>query len=85
LLESELFGHEKGAFTGATVANEGLFEVANRGTVFLNEIGDVDMLIQPKLLKAVKAVEEKRFRRLGDTRERQVAIIGFRYRERGCR
>jgi DNA-binding NtrC family response regulator len=71
LLESELFGHEKGAFTGAASAKEGLFEVADRGTVFLDEIGDVDMTIQPKLLKAV---EEKRFRRLGDTRERQVDI-----------
>ncbi len=71
LLESELFGHEKGAFTGAVTAKEGLFEVAHRGTVFLDEIGDVDMMIQPKLLKAV---EEKRFRRVGDTRERQVDI-----------
>lgn len=71
LLESELFGHEKGAFTGAAAAKEGLFEIANRGTVFLDEIGDVDSAIQPKLLKAV---EEKRFRRLGETRERQVDI-----------
>ena len=71
LLESELFGHEKGAFTGAAGAKEGLFEVAHRGTVFLDEIGDVDLMIQPKLLKAV---EEKRFRRVGDTRERQVDI-----------
>ncbi|HET9840174.1 MAG TPA: sigma-54 dependent transcriptional regulator [Candidatus Angelobacter sp.] len=71
LLESELFGHEKGAFTGAATAKEGLFEVANRGTIFLDEIGDMDAAIQPKLLKAV---EEKRFRRLGETRERQVDI-----------
>jgi DNA-binding NtrC family response regulator len=71
LLESELFGHEKGAFTGAAAAKEGLFEVANRGTIFLDEIGDMDVAIQPKLLKAV---EEKRFRRLGETRERQVDI-----------
>jgi DNA-binding NtrC family response regulator len=71
LLESELFGYEKGAFTGAATAKEGLFEVANRGTIFLDEIGDMDHAIQPKLLKAV---EEKRFRRLGETRERQVDI-----------
>jgi len=71
LLESELFGHEKGAFTGAAAPKEGLFEVANRGTIFLDEIGDMDPAIQPKLLKAV---EEKRFRRLGETRERQVDI-----------
>ena len=71
LLESELFGYEKGAFTGAATAKEGLFEVANRGTVFLDEIGDMDPIIQPKLLKAL---EEKRFRRLGETRERQVDI-----------
>jgi DNA-binding NtrC family response regulator len=71
LLESELFGYEKGAFTGAAAPKEGLFEVANRGTIFLDEIGDMDPAIQPKLLKAV---EEKRFRRLGETRERQVDI-----------
>jgi DNA-binding NtrC family response regulator len=71
LLESELFGHEKGASTGAAAPKEGLFEVANRGTIFLDEIGDMDPSIQPKLLKAV---EEKRFRRLGETRERQVDI-----------
>jgi transcriptional regulator with GAF, ATPase, and Fis domain len=71
LLESELFGHEKGAFTSAAAPKEGLFEVANRGTIFLDEIGDMDPAIQPKLLKAV---EEKRFRRLGETRERQVDI-----------
>jgi DNA-binding NtrC family response regulator len=71
LLESELFGHEKGAFTGAAAPKEGLFEVANRGMIFLDEIGDMDPSIQPKLLKAV---EEKRFRRLGETRERQVDI-----------
>lgn len=71
LLESELFGHEKGAFTGATASKMGLFEVAHRGTVFLDEIGDVDPQVQPKLLKVL---EEKRFRRLGDVRERSVDI-----------
>ncbi|MEW6735438.1 MAG: sigma-54 dependent transcriptional regulator [Acidobacteriota bacterium] len=70
-LETELFGHEKGAFTGAVTAKMGLLEVAHRGTVFLDEIGDVDMQVQPKLLKVL---EEKRFRRLGDVRDRQVDI-----------
>jgi DNA-binding NtrC family response regulator len=71
LLETELFGHEKGAFTGATATKQGLFEVAHRGTIFLDEIGDVDMQIQPKLLKVL---EEKRFRRVGDVRDRQVDV-----------
>src|SRR5207344_2112410 len=71
LLESELFGHEKGAFTGAAAAKLGLLEVAHRGTVFLDEIGDVDPAVQPKLLKVL---EDKRFRRLGDVRDRQVDI-----------
>jgi DNA-binding NtrC family response regulator len=70
-LESELFGHEKGAFTGAATAKPGLLEVAHRGTVFLDEIGDVDPQVQPKLLKVL---EEKRFRRLGDVRDRTVDI-----------
>jgi DNA-binding NtrC family response regulator len=69
--ESELFGHEKGAFTGATGAKPGLLELAHRGTVFLDEIGDVDLQVQPKLLKVL---EEKRFRRLGDVRDRQVDV-----------
>ena len=71
LLESELFGHEQGAFTGASKAKPGLFEVAHRGTIFLDEIGDMDPQLQPKLLKVL---EEKRFRRLGDTRERQSNV-----------
>jgi DNA-binding NtrC family response regulator len=70
-LESELFGHEKGAFTGAVANKLGLLEVAHRGTLFLDEIGDVPMPVQPKLLKVL---EEKKFRRLGDVRERQVDI-----------
>jgi DNA-binding NtrC family response regulator len=70
-LESELFGHEKGAFTGAVAMKQGLFELAHRGTLFLDEIGDADPQIQPKLLKAV---EEQRFRRLGDVRDRQVDV-----------
>ncbi|MCI0490264.1 MAG: sigma-54 dependent transcriptional regulator [Blastocatellia bacterium] len=71
LLETELFGHEKGAFTSATANKTGLLEVAHRGTVFLDEIGDMDLQVQPKLLKVL---EEKRFRRLGDVRDRQVDI-----------
>jgi DNA-binding NtrC family response regulator len=71
LLESELFGHERGAFTGAVSSKAGLLEVAHRGTVFLDEIGDMEPRIQPKLLKVL---EEKRFRRVGDVRERQVDV-----------
>jgi DNA-binding NtrC family response regulator len=70
-LETELFGHEKGAFTGATSAKPGLLEVAHRGTVFLDEIGDVDLQVQPKLLKVL---EDKQFRRMGDVRDRRVDI-----------
>jgi DNA-binding NtrC family response regulator len=71
LLESELFGFERGAFTGAVAAKQGLLEVGHRGVVFLDEIGDMDPAIQPKLLKAL---EEKTFRRLGDVRDRHVDI-----------
>lgn len=71
LLESDLFGHERGAFTGAVATKKGLFEVAHGGTVFLDEIGDMDLQVQPKLLKVI---EEKRFRRLGDVCERFVDI-----------
>ena len=70
-LESELFGHERGAFTGAVAAKQGLFEVAHRGTLFLDEIGDVDQAVQPKLLKVL---EERRFRRLGEVRDRVVDV-----------
>ncbi len=71
LLESELFGHEKGAFTGAVGAKPGLLEMAHRGTLFLDEIGDVDLHVQAKLLKVV---EDLRFRRLGDVRDRTVNV-----------
>jgi DNA-binding NtrC family response regulator len=71
LLESELFGHARGAFTGASANKPGLLEVAHRGTVFLDEIGDLDPAVQPKLLKVI---EEKRFRRLGDVRDRSVDV-----------
>ena len=70
-LETELFGHQKGAFTGAVTTKPGLFEVAHTGTLFLDEIGDMDAEVQPKLLKVI---EEKRFRRLGDVRERVVNV-----------
>ena len=70
-LETELFGHEKGAFTGAVTSKQGLLEVAHRGVVFLDEIGDLDPQVQPKLLKVL---EEKRFRRLGEVRDRQVDV-----------
>jgi DNA-binding NtrC family response regulator len=70
-LETELFGHEKGAFTGAVAGKVGLLEVADRGTVFLDEIGDMDLHVQPKLLKVL---EEKRFRRLGNVSDRQVDV-----------
>jgi DNA-binding NtrC family response regulator len=68
-LETELFGHEKGAFTGAVSLKLGLYEMAHRGTLFLDEIGDLDAQVQPKLLKVL---EEGRFRRLGDVRDRAV-------------
>ena len=71
LLESELFGHERGAFTGAVNPKPGMLEVGHRGIVFLDEIGDMDPAIQPKLLKAL---EEKTFRRLGDVRDRHGDI-----------
>ena len=71
LVESELFGHEKGAFTSAVTAKPGLLEVADKGTFFLDEIGDMDLAVQPKLLKVL---EEKTFRRLGDVRDRRVDI-----------
>ena len=71
LLESELFGHERGAFTGAVAAKPGLLEVAHRGTLFLDEVGDMDPLVQPKLLKVL---EEQRYRRVGEVRDRQVDV-----------
>ena len=69
LMESELFGHEKGSFTGAASAKPGLFELAHRGTLFLDEVAEIDLTLQPRLLKAI---EEKRFHRVGGIAEREV-------------
>jgi len=71
LLESELFGHERGAFTGARGQKKGLFELADGGTIYLDEIGDMPVTLQGKLLKAI---ESKRFRRVGGTTEISVDI-----------
>jgi len=71
LLESELFGHEKGAFTGALLQRKGRFEVADGGSLFLDEIGDISLELQPKLLRAV---QEQEFERLGSTRTIQVNV-----------
>ena len=70
LLESELFGYEKGAFTGANMRKQGLFELANGGTIFLDEIGNISLTFQAKVLKAV---ENKRFRRINGLEEIEVS------------
>jgi len=69
LLESELFGHEKGAFTGAIAVRKGRFELAHTGTLFLDEIGDMPLTLQPKLLRVL---QEKCLERVGGTKTRQV-------------
>jgi DNA-binding NtrC family response regulator len=71
LLETELFGHEKGAFTGAAARKPGKFELAHRGTLFLDEIGDLPLALQAKILRAL---EEKRFERVGGTAPIQVDV-----------
>jgi formate hydrogenlyase transcriptional activator len=71
LFESELFGHEKGAFTGAIAQKIGRFELANKGTIFLDEIGDIPLELQPKLLRVL---QEQEFERLGSTRTQGVDV-----------
>ena len=71
LLESELFGHEKGAFTGALMQKKGRFELADRGSLFLDEIGDIPLEMQPKLLRAV---QEQEFERLGSCHTIHVSV-----------
>jgi formate hydrogenlyase transcriptional activator len=71
LLESELFGHEKGAFTGAAASRAGRVELANRGTLFLDEAGDIPMEVQPKLLRVL---QEREFERLGSSRTQRVDV-----------
>ena len=71
LLETELFGHEKGAFTGATARKPGRFELAHRGTLFLDEIGDLPLPLQAKILRVL---EDKRFERVGGTQSLQVDV-----------
>ncbi len=71
LLETELFGHEKGAFTGAIARKPGRFELAHHGTLFLDEIGDLPLALQPKILRAL---EEKRFERVGGTQLLHVDV-----------
>jgi formate hydrogenlyase transcriptional activator len=71
LVESELFGHEKGAFTGALMQKRGRFELADRGTLFLDEIGDISLDLQPKLLRAI---QEREFERLGSTKTAHVDV-----------
>ena len=71
LLESELFGHEKGAFTGAVASRAGRLELANRGTLFMDEVGDIPLEVQPKLLRVL---QEREFERLGSSKTQRVDV-----------
>ena len=82
LLETELFGHEKGAFTGAVARKPGKFEMAHRGTLFLDEIGDLPLALQAKILRAL---EERRFERVGGTAPVQVDVRLVAATNRGLR
>lgn len=83
LLESEMFGHERGAFTGALAQKKGRFELADRGSLFLDEIGDISLELQPKLLRAV---QEQEFERLGSAKTIQVDVrmIAATHRDLGA-
>ena len=83
LLESELFGHEKGAFTGALIQGRGGFELADGGSLFLDEIGDISLELQPKLLRAI---QEQEFERLGSSRtiSVNVRLIAATHRDLGA-
>lgn len=82
LLESELFGHERGAFTGAIAQRVGRFEVADQGTLFMDEIGDIPLTLQPKLLRVL---QEQEFERLGSSRtiRTNVRLIAATHRDLG--